>query len=131
MEQIKLRSNGYPFADDLTIFCRGKNIYTTEKIIQETLNNLFNWILTNGFKFSPSKTECLIFSKNSDYKENLQLTMDNKPLTQVQNIKILGIFDQKLNWKKHIENLKREANSRLNILKIMSAKNWGAENKSS
>lgn len=30
----------YLFADDLTIVCTGKNIYTIKELLQNTLNNL-------------------------------------------------------------------------------------------
>lgn len=41
MDEIKLPSKGCLSADDITIFCVGKNINTTEKIIQNTPNKLF------------------------------------------------------------------------------------------
>jgi hypothetical protein len=41
---------------------------------------------------------------------------------------ILGlIFDQRLNWKEHIKNLKPRAMKKLNIIKSLAHMKWGAE----
>ena len=124
---IKKPVEGRPYADDTSIFCIGN----TEKIIQNTLNNLYDWAQTTGFKFSTSKTECMIFAQNQNFKTKLNLSLAGKPINQVNKMKILGVtFDQKLDhtkWKQHIEKLKAACNNKLNILKILAAKNWGAD----
>ena len=46
----------------------------------------------------------------------------------MDEIKILGLtFDSKLNWISHIKKLKDECSRRINILKILSAKGWGTD----
>ena len=42
--------------------------------------------------------------------------------------KFLGlIFDQRLNWKLHIDHLMIECQRRMNLLRCVSAKRWGAD----
>ncbi|OXU21150.1 hypothetical protein TSAR_003101, partial [Trichomalopsis sarcophagae] len=79
------------------------------------------------FKFSKNKTQVIVFSKskNSDHDLNLRIADDTVQI--VQEIKILGlIFDSRLSWKPHTENLKKQCLLRLNILKTLAARNWGA-----
>ena len=45
-----------------------------------------------------------------------------------QEIKILGlIFDSKLSWKPHLENLKKDCLLKINLIKTLAAKKWGAK----
>lgn len=115
------------FADDVTIFIKGKNIQTNQEIIQQTLNQLVKFANTSGFKFSKSKTVAIVFSKNKSSEENVSLTMEKENIKLVKEVKILGLFfDEKLTWKTHIEYLRKECFLRMNILKTLSSKNWGS-----
>lgn len=115
------------YADDITILCRGSSITTSQEIIQSALNNLLEWSLKSGFKFSASKTQCIVFSRqNMESQPTLKMDLHN--LKFYQNIKILGMhFDSKMNWKRHIQILSEECKKRLNILKCISHNNWGAD----
>ncbi|CAH2095351.1 unnamed protein product [Euphydryas editha] len=87
---------GLLFADDLTLFCMGKNIETSIQLIQKSLNEIYKWSNENGFKFSKSKTEFIIFSRQNKPFDNINLLLDGHPLTRTYTIKILGmIFDIK------------------------------------
>jgi len=56
--------------------------------------------------------------------------MENTNIPRVFNIKILGLtFDSKLTWRTHINNIKNEAKTKLNIIKTLSNLEWGAESK--
>ncbi|OXU16377.1 hypothetical protein TSAR_008959 [Trichomalopsis sarcophagae] len=65
-------------------------------------------------------------SERKYYKRsNLQIDLNQTP--EIKEVKILGlIFDSRLTWKPHIEHLKRQCIFRSNILKTLSARNWGA-----
>ena len=56
------------------------------------------------------------------------LTIANRPIENVEVYKFLGLhFDNKLNWKYHIDQVRTKYNKRLNILKNFSHYKWGAE----
>lgn len=96
------------FADDLTLTCFGKEINTTTKIMQKTLNKIQNLSEKTGFKFSKTKTEFIVITKQKFEKEP-KLLLENHPLVRKQNLKIEGlIFDEKLSWTIHIKHLKTE-----------------------
>ncbi|KAJ4446505.1 hypothetical protein ANN_13201 [Periplaneta americana] len=118
------------FADDLTIFCTGKNLTTTQDIIQSSVKGIENWAKETGFKFSANKSECILFSKRNTPHAQPQLYLNNNKLPIVNTIKFLGIiFDRKLTWAPHLAALKEECLRRISFLKTLAARNWGADYK--
>ena len=116
------------FADDLTIFIKGSNIKTSQKIMQQTLDNLVLFANTEGFKISISKSQTINFNRKRKKKEEIILKVGNEIIKNVKEVKILGlIFDSRLTWKTHIEALKTQCLTKTNILKSLAAKNWGAD----
>ena len=63
------------FADDLTVYCSGEDLLTTQELLQDFLDNLLNWGQKIGFKFSNSKSVRILFSKskNGNYEPALYL----------------------------------------------------------
>lgn len=53
------------FADDFTLICSGRNMSVTQDILQ--------WSLKTGFKFSSNKTEFMIFTKNRKLNNPINL----------------------------------------------------------
>lgn len=118
----------YLFADDITITLSGKNIKTSQELLQITLNELQDWSNTTGFKISKTKSECIVFNKRGNLSDQLKLTIGPQQLKCSSLIKILGIlFDSKLTWIPHIKKLKAECLQRMNIIKAISSASWGAD----
>jgi hypothetical protein len=90
------------FADDCYIYCNGNNIETTLNIFQSSLNTIQNWSKETGFKFSSTKSQCVVF--NYKFKINQHLSLYNTPIPIQKTIKILGIiFDDNLKWTTHLK----------------------------
>ena len=51
------------FVDDLQISCSGNTVSKAETNIQPVLDDIYWWATRNGFKFSPTKTNCMVFSQ--------------------------------------------------------------------
>ena len=49
------------YVDDFCICYRSKRMATIERQLQQNLNKIENWVTSNGFKFSKSKTQCVHF----------------------------------------------------------------------
>ena len=47
--------------NDFGICCRSKSMGTFERQLQQNLNKIENWVTSNGFKFSKSRTQCAYF----------------------------------------------------------------------
>lgn len=119
------------FADDLTLYCSGRVLDTTQKLVQEALYNVNNWAKENGFKFSTTKSTYTVFSRSNRECGPTTLLLDGRPLTRTSTTKILGMtFDHKHTWRDHIENFATECKKRLNIIKVLSATEWGADQQS-
>ncbi|XP_076620013.1 uncharacterized protein LOC143341179 [Colletes latitarsis] len=127
LDNIPIPVKGLLFADDLTLLCKGRNLHTIQIQLQEALDKLQKWSLSTGFKFSSTKSKTITFSRKKQYS-NIKLTLDNLTIKETSSIKILGLtFDSQLTWTPHINKLKTDCYHRLNILRTIAAKNWGAD----
>lgn len=116
------------YADDLLLYCRGKNITSVRDILQDTLNDLQEWTNKTGFVFSTEKTKIMHFSRKHLPAIFQPLYLDNTPLSVVSEHRFLGmVFDSKLNWNSHLQHLKTECFKRINILKALSHISWGSD----
>jgi ribonuclease HI len=116
------------YVDDLLITCQSKNFQLAEQKIQECLRKLETWCNENGFKFSSTKTNCVHFTnmKNSGLEPNLILNGHKIPVEK--ETKFLGvIFDSKLSFIPHIEYVKKKCQKALNLLRVVSHREWGGD----
>lgn len=94
------------------------------------MNKLNDWSNQTGFKFSTSKTQCILF-KNKISSINTQppiLSLNNVNLQYSDTLRYLGmIIDQRLNWVQHFKTLKSSCNQRLSILKYIANHGWGSD----
>lgn len=117
-----LKCDSLLFADDLKLF---QKIVTVQDCIklQNDINTLSQWCLTNGLQLNVSKCAAISFSFRTDkcfqlYNYNVRGT----PLSRVSLVKDLGVFfDKKLSFNSHIESIITRANKMLGfITKSMS-----------
>lgn len=116
------------FADDLVIYCRGKNITSLQQRLQQTINNLETWTQETGFCFSTTETKAIHFTKARKNYQKPKLKINSNDINFVDTIKFLGIhFDRKLSWRQHIKDLKVDCLKRMNIIKSLSNHDWGSD----
>lgn len=120
------------YADDLLIYVRTSNLKYAEHKLQTALNKLHEWASNNGLNFTPDKTVCINFNR-------LTKPVINNPVLKLNNIilefksekRFLGLkYDHKLSWKGHISDIKAKCNLKLNLMKVISKQNWGADRNS-
>ena len=118
------------FVDDFTIYASDPDLQNLETKLQSAINTISRWLKQNGFTISKNKT-VLIHFKNKDYhllKPKLQINGNYIPV--VDKHKFLGItFDEKLTYTHHIMDLKSRCTKSINLLKVLSSTNWGANRK--
>ena len=61
-KHVQLPVNITIFADDIILFIKEKNINSSEKLMQNTLNSLEEHMKISGFQFSSQKTQTITFS---------------------------------------------------------------------
>ena len=116
------------FVDDFSISCMSKSMTVIERQLQSCLNKIESWANENGFRFSKTKTVCMHFCNKRKLHPDPSLTIYNNPIPVVPEARFLGLFfDSKLNFKAHITNLRKKCQSALNLLKVLSRMDWGAD----
>ena len=123
--------NGSLFVDDLAIYCTSYDAVSACKYLQTAIDNISKWADENGFKFSPQKTVAVRFTRSRRLEVIPSLKLKDNILPYEDQVKFLGvIFDKGLNWSPHIKKLKEEVKKSLNILKVVSSFDWGADRQS-
>lgn len=103
LESNKIEAIGY--ADDLQFCCRGKDMRTISDRTQFAVKIVEEWCLEVGLRVNPAKSESIIFTKNRIKDGFTVPTLFGDVIPLKAEVKYLGvILDQKLNWRKHIEN---------------------------
>ncbi|PJE78782.1 Ribonuclease H [invertebrate metagenome] len=121
-------TEGSLFVDDFLICYRSKNMHTIERQLQQCLGKLQTWADENGFKFSRSKTVCMHFCQKRKPHNDPDLTLNGSKIPVVEQTKFLGlIFDSKLSFVPHIKHLKDKCSKAMNILRVLSHTDWGAD----
>lgn len=116
------------FVDDFSISYSSKYMPSIERQLQLNLSKIQKWADTNGFKFSPSKTVCVHFCQKRGLHPDPSLSLYGQEIPVVDKVKFLGIFfDKKLNFKYHIDYLRSKCLKSLNLLRVLSKKDWGAD----
>ena len=119
------------FVDDLAIYYTSNDAISACKPIQQAINAVSRWAESNGFKFSTQKTVAVRFTRSRRAETIPTLTLNGTILPYEDKVKFLGvIFDKKLTWDPHIDSLKLKVKKSLNILKVVSGFDWGADKRS-
>ena len=131
LDTISPPVKGSLFVDDLALYCTGYDAKSVCNYIQKSIDSVSKWADNNGFRFSASKTVAIRFTRRRNLEEIPVLTLNGNILPYENKVKFLGmIFDEKLTWNKHIDNLKIKVKESMNILKVVSGFSWGADKKS-
>ena len=128
MSCLDPKTDGSLYVDDFCICYRSKSMRTIERHLQQCIHRIENWVLNNGFKFSKSKTQCVHFCQLRKLHDDPELYLYGSPIPVVEEFKFLGvIFDRKLSFIPHIKYLKAKCLKAMNLLKVLSHTNWGAD----
>lgn len=96
------------FADDLKIF-KVIKCYSDVLILQENLNSLFSWCLNNDLNLNISKCIHICFTRNKT-RFDFSYSINDIQLNSTDSEWDLGIiFDTKLDFIKHINEIKTKA----------------------
>ena len=115
------------YADDILIFCSGSSIPEITTQLQAYVNSLHSWFKQWGFKLNEQKTKGLIFSLRPFNPPTI--TIGNSPIQFVTEYKYLGLLldAPRLRWSPHIKYISAKVLKRVNVLKALSNKHWGAD----
>jgi len=104
------------FADDTSLFYSHKNNTNVQETLNCELSKINEWLSANKLSINVKKSKLLIFS-DKVHPDNINLTMNNETLTEVENAKYLGVhIDNKLKWTKHINSINLKLSKGLSLL---------------
>jgi ribonuclease HI len=117
------------YVDDLQISFADHSPLVVTTTLQNCIDDIQHWATYNGFKFSNEKTKCVHFYKGGEPILNLlPLKLNETPIPYVETMKFLGlIWDRKLNFAVHINQLKSKCMRAMNLLRTVSSQDWGAD----
>ena len=128
MENIPIGLQAAIYADDFALYCSGASAVEICNRLQQGINCATTWALKHGFNFSTQKTKAIRFCRLRRREVIPTLFLTGQILPYEDEVKYLGmILDKKLNFNSHVNNLIVTVKKRLNILKVVSNFNWGAD----
>jgi hypothetical protein len=124
---VKNKEYSLLFADDLASFFIYKKDGKINHKLKKYMGELELWLKNWRLNMQPKKCNFMLFNKNSNSKlaGKINIELLNEKIPSIDQMKFLGInFDTGLTFNKHVKELKKKCNNRLNIIKIISNKSW-------
>ena len=116
------------YADDVAFWTTHHDIDQAYNNIKTTLDKIQEWCEKWGLIISPNKSAAIVFSHRIPRCMPPELKVHNDNIPYVEHFKYLGItLDNKLNFETHFQDLTQRCARRINILKCIACKNWGAD----
>ncbi|KAG5871268.1 hypothetical protein JTB14_024338 [Gonioctena quinquepunctata] len=116
------------YVDDLTIYYSAASMTVIENTLQMAIDTLSQKAEHLGWKFSVTKTSCVHFCRLRSPHIDPKLKLYGQNLQCEETTKFLGlIFDKKLTWGPHIEDLAQRCKKALNPLRAIASINWGCD----
>ena len=120
-------TNKTHFPSSLIMLHSGPLVKFAANLLQHGLLKLAMWCAKWRIKLNPEKTKVIIFSRSLlTRKAELNLTLYGEPLKVYPQVKFLGIiFDSKLIFQKHFEDILECCNNKYYCLRLLANKKWG------
>ena len=94
------------FADDTNIILSGPNLHELQKLANETLITIMDYMSANKLTLNAKKTVALLFTPRNKPILPLSLKIGNTIIEQVNETKFLGVtIDDKLKFNTHFNNV--------------------------
>lgn len=125
----ELNDNGMfsqSYADDILILLVGKHETILSDRMQQALTIVEKWCIEKELTVNPSKTSIILFTNKRKIENLIMPRMMGEVLKRTEHIKYLGVWlDQKLNWKKHVdESLTRATRTFFQCRRVLG-NSWG------
>ena len=106
------------FADDTSLYYSCKNTHNLEKVINDELAKISDWLSANRLSLNVAKSKLLYFTnKNRNFLKGIKIEINNQTLQEVDSAKYLGVHvDNKLSWNVHTNNIKLRLSKGISML---------------
>jgi hypothetical protein len=130
IEKITTADKGL-FADDLSIWVTSQKIEGVESKLQQAIEEVEAWSAIWRMKLSSTKTVCTLFTRlNGQGNRKLDIKLHGKRIKHDNKPKLLGLkLDKNLTFYDHIQEINARVDRRINMMRSIRGKNWGASPK--
>ncbi|KAI7698384.1 hypothetical protein KC353_g17003 [Hortaea werneckii] len=115
------------YIDDAAILACGDTTSETCEKLKLALEKAQHWASTHASKFAPDKFQLTHFTRSRtrfDTEKDIETEWGN--IVSNTTCKYLGVvMDQKLDWKSHIEEIRRKVSKSVNALASLGSSTWG------
>ena len=117
------------YADDAAAWKSAKSKKRLVQLMQTILDIIYKWAASLGIKISVGKTEVVMYNCEKLPDESVpKLKVGDQTLDFKSHGKFLGMtLDNKLTWKKHIDQLIERCKKDLNLMRYLSGTSFGAD----
>jgi len=118
------------FIDDIVYGVQGQTSTGNARKIKFMLEEAEEWRKKHGAQFEKSKYVLVHYTRNSRQKTKASTTVDGTTIEASSEARYLGvIFDQKLNFKSHLQQVVKRGTSAALALSGIAKSNWGVQYK--
>ena len=110
------------YADDTTLTCCVDTIQSNniDKVINEELNKVNYWLVTNKLSLNFNKTKYMKFHKATKHVPHLHLQINNNEISRVDTFNFLGLqINENLKWNTHIDHISQKMSRIIGLLNQM------------
>lgn len=112
--EIKLNGKLSLFTDDMTLIIEGRTEFELRTNITEDMDKMNDWLRFNRFTLNLKKSNHKILGMESE----LNIKIEDKPLSNVNSLKILGVLiDKNLKFQEHFHNLSEKITKKISTIK--------------
>ena len=107
------------YADDTVLYSTSPCTLEINRVVQDDLNRVAQWMESNKLILNQSKTKSMLFGsrKNLAKSPNFCIQLHGKVLERVAKFSYLGVvLDETLSWKDNVEYVSSKVSSRLGLL---------------
>ena len=113
------------FIDNVAIEIESKNAEQNCKVLNKIVQKVFQWADRNAVRFDDERFELIYFESSTTSLIDTVKLLDNTILKSKLNVKWLNIYiNQKLSFKKHVQNRIASANRVLHLINRLQNSEW-------
>jgi hypothetical protein len=113
------------FADDTNLLVVSRDAGANCRRLESAYRVCEQWARTRGMEFAPQKSELMHFSR-SHAAISMGVRLADRNITPVESARFLGVWlDRKLQWGRHLKEVKKRNESQKVALTKLAASVWG------
>ena len=117
------------YADDIAAWYASKNLGVLQQKLQEFLDNIHAWTSQYRVKLNVGKSVYNMFTLNTKFN-TIDLYFAGAKIAKDESPRFLGVtLDPRLTFTKYIDELVSRCNKRLNMMRSIRGRTWGASEK--